>query len=68
MLKWIKDLLLKLMGLKYTQYIPKKLNLKYFKNDLSEFDSPDEVGSGIGKSFVHCDVDKLKDKDVIWLY
>jgi uncharacterized protein YcbK (DUF882 family) len=23
---------------------------------------------GIGKSFVHCDVDKLKDKDVIWLY
>ena len=147
MLKWIKDLLLKLMGLKYTQYIPKQLDLKYFKNDLSEFDSPDEVGSGkkmdskflekldyargnvdgemvfkinsgyrtqewnmkvggrfgsshkkglaadiayngsreryllvtalmqvginrlgIGKSFVHCDVDKLKDKDVIWLY
>ena len=145
MLKWIKDLLQKLMGLKFTQYIPKHLELKYFK--LSEFDSPDEVGSGkkmdskflekldyargnvdgemvfkinsgyrsekwnlkvggrfgsshkkglavdiayngsreryllvtalmqvginrigIGKSFVHCDVDKLKDKDVIWLY
>ena len=46
MLKWIKDLLLKLMGLKYIQYIPKHLDLKYFKNDLSEFDSPDEVGSG----------------------
>ena len=23
---------------------------------------------GIGKSFVHCDVDKQKDQDVIWLY
>ena len=23
---------------------------------------------GIGKSFIHCDVDKQKDKDVIWLY
>jgi len=147
MLKWIKDLLQKLKGLRFTQYIPKKLNLKYFKNDLSEFDSPDEVGSGskmdkkflekldyargnvdgemvfkinsgyrtqewnmkvggrfgsshkkglavdiayngsreryllvtalmqvginrigIGKSFVHADVDKLKDADVIWLY
>ena len=145
MLKWIKDLLQKLKGLEYTQYIPNKLNLKYFKT--SEFDSPDEVGSGekmdskflekldyargnvegqmvfkinsgyrtqewnmkvggrfgsshkkglavdiayngsreryvlvtalmqvginrigIGKSFVHCDVDKLKDPDVIWLY
>lgn len=23
---------------------------------------------GIGKSFVHCDVDKQKDQEVIWLY
>ncbi|QDP57160.1 MAG: putative peptidase M15 [Prokaryotic dsDNA virus sp.] len=23
---------------------------------------------GIGKSFIHCDVDKQKDQDVIWLY
>ena len=23
---------------------------------------------GIGKSFIHADVDKLKDADVIWLY
>ena len=28
MLKWIKDLLLKLKGLKYTQYIPKHLDFK----------------------------------------
>ena len=133
------------MGLKFTQYIPKELDLKYFK--LSEFDSPDEIGSGkkmdskflekldyargnvdgqmvfkinsgyrtqehnlkvggrfgsshkkglavdiayngsreryilinalmsiginrigIGKTFIHCDVDKSKDPDVIWLY
>ena len=30
--------------LKFIQYIPKHLDLKYFK--LTEFDSPDEVGSG----------------------
>tara|TARA_R110001599_G_scaffold134229_1_gene311998 strand:- start:71 stop:505 length:435 start_codon:yes stop_codon:yes gene_type:complete len=23
---------------------------------------------GIGKTFIHCDVDKQKDQDVIWLY
>ena len=142
-LKWIKDLFKKLKELKFTQYIPKNLDLKYFK--LSEFDSPDEVGSGkkmdskflekldyarhnaqipfkinsgyrsekwnlkcggrwgsshkkglavdigyngsrerylilsalmevgitrfgIAKGFIHCDVDKTKDPDVIWLY
>jgi hypothetical protein len=93
--------------LKFIQYIPKHLDLKYFK--LTEFDSPDEVGSGykmdkeflikldyargigyygsrerylilhaliqvgitrfgIAKGFIHCDVDKAKDPDVIWLY
>jgi zinc D-Ala-D-Ala carboxypeptidase len=143
MLKWIKDLLQKLRELRFIQYIPKDLELKYFK--LSEFDSPDEVGSGkkmdskflekldyarhnaeipfkinsgyrtqewnmkvggrfgsshkkglavdigyegsrdrylilnalmevgitrfgIAKGFIHCDVDKSKDPDVIWLY
>ena len=142
-LKWIKDLFKKLKELKFTQYIPKDLDLKYFQ--LSEFDSPDEVGSGkkmdskflekldyarhnaqipfkinsgyrtqewnmkvggrfgsshkkglavdigytgsrerylilsalmqvginrfgIAKGFIHCDVDKEKDPDVIWLY
>jgi zinc D-Ala-D-Ala carboxypeptidase len=136
-------LLQKLRGLRFIQYIPKDLELKYFK--LSEFDSPDEVGSGkkmdskflekldyarhnaeipfkinsgyrtqewnmkvggrfgsshkkglavdigyegsrdrylilnalmevgitrfgIAKGFIHCDVDKSKDPDVIWLY
>ena len=34
----------KLRELRSTQYIPKDLDLRYFK--LSEFDSPDEVGSG----------------------
>ena len=133
----------KLKELKFIQYIPKNLDLKYFK--LTEFDSPDEVGSGykmdkeflikldyargiagipfkinsgfrtkshnkfvggrvgsshikgvaadigyygsrerylilhaliqvgitrfgIAKGFIHCDVDKAKDPDVIWLY
>ena len=142
-LKWIKDLFQKSKELKFTQYIPKELELKYFK--LSEFDSPDEIGSGkkmdskflekldyarhnaqipfkinscyrtqewnmkvggrfgsshkkglavdigyegsrdrylilnalmevgitrfgIAKGFIHCDVDKTKDPDVIWLY
>jgi|TARA_R110002050_G_scaffold50785_3_gene117288 uncharacterized protein YcbK (DUF882 family) len=142
-LKWIKDLFKKLKELKFIPYIPKDLDLKYFK--LSEFDSPDEVGSGkkmdskflekldyarhnsqipfkinsgyrtqewnmkvggrfgsshkkglaadigytgsrerylilsalmqvginrfgIAKGFIHCDVDKAKDPDVIWLY
>ena len=43
-LKWIRDLFKKSKELKFTQYIPTNLDLKYFK--LSEFDSPDEVGSG----------------------
>ena len=133
----------KLKELRFIQFIPKYLDLKYFK--LSEFDSPDEVGSGkkmdskflekldyarhnagipfkinsgyrtqewnmkvggrfgsshkkglavdigyegsrerylivnslmevgitrfgIAQTFIHCDVDKQKDQDVIWLY
>ena len=133
----------KLKELRFIQFIPKYLDLKYFK--LSEFDSPDEIGSGkkmdskflekldyarhnagipfkinsgyrtqewnmkvggrfgsshkkglavdigyegsrerylivnslmevgitrfgIAKTFIHCDVDKQKDQDVIWLY
>ena len=136
-------MLQKLKELRFIQFIPKYLDLKYFK--LSEFDSPDEVGSGkkmdskflekldyarhnagipfkinsgyrtqewnmkvggrfgsshkkglavdigyegsrerylivnslmevgitrfgIAKTFIHCDVDKQKDQDVIWLY
>jgi len=43
-LKWIKDLFKKLKELRFTQFTHKDLDLKYFK--LSEFDSPDEVGSG----------------------
>ena len=142
MIKCLESLLKKLKGLKCTQPIPSDLELKYFK--LSEFDSPDEVGSGyrmdkdflyrldtargisgipfkinsgyrtenhntivggrvgsshkkglavdigyygsreryliinalmqvgitrfdIAKTFIHCDVDKSKDTDVIWL-
>ena len=44
MIKCLESLLKKLKGLKYTQPIPSDLELKYFK--LSEFDSPDEIGSG----------------------
>ena len=43
-LKWIKDLFKKLRELRFTQYTLNNLDLKYFK--LSEFDSPDEIGSG----------------------
>ena len=43
-LKWIKDLFQKLKELRFIQYTPNDLDLKYF--NLSEFDSPDEVGSG----------------------
>jgi len=43
-LKWIKGLLKKSKELKFIQFTHKDLDLKYFK--LSEFDSPDEVGSG----------------------
>ena len=43
-LKWIKDLFKKLKVSKFTQFTPNHLDLKYFK--LSEFDSPDEIGSG----------------------
>ena len=53
MIKCLKSLLKKLKGLKYTQPIPSDLELKYFK--LSEFDSPDEVGSGyrMDKDFLY---------------
>ena len=44
MLKFVKNLYTKLKGLKFTNYTTSNLDLKYFK--LSEFDSPDEVGSG----------------------
>jgi zinc D-Ala-D-Ala carboxypeptidase len=43
-LKWIEDLFKRLRVSKFTQYTTKELDLKYFQ--LSEFDSPDEVGSG----------------------
>jgi len=53
MIKCLESLLKKLKGLKYTQPIPSDLELKYFK--LSEFDSPDEVGSGyrMDKDFLY---------------
>ena len=44
MLKCVKNLLEKLRVVKYTKSITYNLELKYFK--LSEFDSPDEPGSG----------------------
>ena len=43
-LKCIENLYKKLKGLKFTNYTTYNLDLKYFK--LSEFDSPDEIGSG----------------------
>ena len=53
MIKCLESLLKKLQGLKCTQPIPSDLELKYFK--LSEFDSPDEVGSGyrMDKDFLY---------------
>ena len=53
MIKCLESLLKKLKGLKCTQPIPSDLELKYFK--LSEFDSPDEVGSGyrMDKDFLY---------------
>tara|TARA_R100001460_G_C3544052_1_gene174728 strand:- start:254 stop:688 length:435 start_codon:yes stop_codon:yes gene_type:complete len=44
MLKCVKSLLKKLKGVKSTNHTTYNLDLKYFK--LSEFDSPDEAGSG----------------------
>jgi zinc D-Ala-D-Ala carboxypeptidase len=144
LLKFVKNLLVKLMAVKSTKSITSNLQLTYF--DIKEFDSPDEFGSGyrmnkdflrrldtargiagipfkinsgyrtahhndtvlgarigsshkkglavdigykgsrqryiitkalmevginrigIGKTFIHADVDKNKDEDVIWLY
>ena len=143
LLKFVKNLLVKLMAVKSTKSITSDLQLTYF--DIKEFDSPDEFGSGyrmdkdflrrldtargiagipfiinsgyrtaahnekvggrvgsshkkglavdigykgsrqryiitkalmevginrigIGKTFIHADVDKNKDEDVIWLY
>ena len=43
-LKWIRDLFKKLKELRFLNFTTYNLNLKYFK--LSEFDSPDQVGSG----------------------
>ena len=43
-LKFVGNLFKRLKGLKFTNYTISNLNLKYFK--LSEFDSPDQVGSG----------------------
>ena len=44
LLKFVESLLQKLEVLKYPKSITSNLDLTYFK--LSEFDSPDEVGSG----------------------
>jgi len=43
-LRYAKNLLKKLRDAKYINYTASSLNLIYFK--ISEFDSPDEVGSG----------------------
>ena len=43
-LKCVENLYTKLKGLKFTNYTTYNLDLKYFK--VSEFDSPDEPGSG----------------------
>ena len=43
-LKFVKNLLKKLRDAKYINYTTSSLDLTYFK--ISEFDSPDEVGSG----------------------
>jgi len=43
-LRYAKNLLKKLKDAKYINYTTSSLNLIYFK--ISEFDSPDEVGSG----------------------
>ena len=143
LLKFVKNLLVKLMAVKSTKSITSDLQFTFF--DITEFDSPDEYGSGyrmdkdflrrldtargiagipfkinsgyrtaahnekvggrvgsshkkglaadigyygsrerylilsalmqvginrigIAKGFIHCDVDKNKDEDVIWLY
>ena len=43
-MKCVENLYKKLKGLKFTNYTTYNLDLKYFK--VSEFDSPDEPGSG----------------------
>ena len=43
-MKCVENLYTKLKGLKFTNYTTYNLDLKYFK--VSEFDSPDEPGSG----------------------
>ena len=42
--KFVENLCKRLKGLRFTNFTTYNLDLKYFK--LSEFDSPDEVGSG----------------------
>ena len=44
LLKFVKNLLVKLMAVKSTKSITSNLQLTYF--DIKEFDSPDEFGSG----------------------
>ena len=43
-LKFVENLLAKLKVVKFTKYIPFNLDLTYFT--ITEFDSPDEYGSG----------------------
>ena len=51
-LKFVKNLLANLKELKSTKSITSNLDLTYFK--ITEFDSPDEVGSGyrMNKDFI----------------
>jgi len=51
-LRYVKNLLKKLRDAKYINYTTSSLDLIYFK--ISEFDSPDEVGSGyrMNKDFI----------------
>ena len=53
LLKFVKNLLERLRVLKSTKHITSSLKLKYF--NLTEFDSPDEVGSGyrMDKDFLY---------------
>ena len=50
--KFVKSFVAKLKELKFTNYITYNLDLKYF--DVSEFASPDEIGSGskMNKTFL----------------
>ena len=53
LLKFVRNLLERLRVLKSTKHITSSLKLKYF--NLTEFDSPDEVGSGyrMDKDFLY---------------